>query len=78
MEYEWDEEKRQETLKRRGLDFASATDFEWDLAILREDYTRDEIRAQALGPLHGELVVVIYTLRDDICRIISLRAATKD
>jgi hypothetical protein len=76
MEYEWDEAKRQATIRARGLDFANVQDFEWDLAMLREDYTRDEMRAQAIGPMHGKLVVVVYTLRDDICRIISLRLAT--
>lgn len=68
MEFAWDEEKRRETL-RRGLHFANVAEFEWDLAILCEDFTQDEIRTKALGPLQGELVVVIYTPRHDVCRI---------
>lgn len=76
MNYEWDEGKRRSNVAKHGLDFADVeAGFDWDLARFREDGTRDETRGQAIGYLFNAVVVIVYTIRGDACRIISLRSA---
>lgn len=76
MRYEWDEEKRVKTLADRKIDFALIPEhFDWDLALYRDDFTRDEPRTQAIGHFFDDVIVVVYTVRGEICRIISARKA---
>lgn len=76
MDFEWDEAKRQATLRERGLDFADVAElFDWDTALFRDDLTPHESRTQAIGYLYDTIVVVVFTLRAQTCRIISLRKA---
>ena len=37
-----------------------------------------EVRTVAICPDTGKLIAVIYTMREDVCRIISARAARKN
>lgn len=75
MDIEFDEEKRRQTLQHRGLDFADAASvFDGpELTSLddREDY--GENRFQTVGRLDGRLIMVIWTLRGNARRIISMR-----
>ena len=41
MKLDWDETKRQTTLRTRGLDFADVDQIEWDKAIVIDDGRRD-------------------------------------
>jgi len=41
MELEWDEAKRQATLRERGLDFADVALIEWETAVIFEDDRHD-------------------------------------
>ena len=75
MRFEWDEAKRQATLKSRNLDFADAVLFDWELALYRDDFTQTEERIQAIGYLRDAVVVIVYTMRGNTCRIISMRKA---
>lgn len=76
MEFEWDDAKRLATLSDRGLDFADLPEhFDWDTALYVEDFIREEIRTQTIGYLYDTVVVVIFTMRGERCRIISLRRA---
>ena len=79
MKLDWDETKRQTTLRTRGLDFADVDQIEWDTAIVLDDDRRDygERRQVCMGLLHGQLVVVAYTFRDDALRVISMRRASR-
>lgn len=79
MKLDWDEAKRQATLRTRGLDFADVARIEWDAAIVLDDDRRDygERRQVCLGLLHGQLVVVAYTFRGDALRVISMRRANR-
>lgn len=78
MEFEWDKKKSHVNLVKHGIDFADAQFF-FDKPVLswidtRKDY--GETRFVGLGELHGEVVVLVYTLRQEkICRVISLRRA---
>ena len=77
MKYEWHEPKRLSNLAHHGLDFLSASDFDWESALVYEDTRRDygEIRYIAYGKLSGRLTVMVFSLRNGIIRIISLRKA---
>lgn len=77
MKIEYDDNKRHQTLEHRGLDFAFAGELLFsDLPVLeilddREDYGED--RWQTMGPFRGNIVLIVWTQRDDARRIISMR-----
>jgi uncharacterized DUF497 family protein len=77
--FEWDEEKRQETIEARGVDFLYAAQiFEGETVRIvddRQDY--GETRYLAVGTVTGEFFAVVYTLRGDNIRLISARKARK-
>ena len=77
VKYEWHEPKRLSSIEHHGLDFKSATEFDWESALVYEDTRRDygEIRYIAYGKLSGRLTVMVFSLRNDTVRIISLRKA---
>jgi len=79
MEFEWDETKRLDNLKSHGLDFEDAHFVFNDEAYVIEDIRRDygEKRLILFGPLFGRLVVVVFTVRNDAIRIISMRKANQ-
>lgn len=81
VRYEWDEDKRRETLDNRELDFADiVTLFEWDTAIIIPSDRNEEPRWVAYGYFCARLHVVVYTRRgatDEIRRIISFRPASR-
>lgn len=79
MKLDWDEAKRQATLRTRGLDFADVDQIEWETAIVFDDDRREcgERRQVCLGLLHDQLVVVAYTFRGDALRVISMRRANR-
>ena len=73
--YEWDEEKREDTLRIRGVDFVLVEQADWTAAIhLRSD--RDgELRYSSFVPIGDRLYNVVWTPRGSHTRIISLRKA---
>jgi uncharacterized DUF497 family protein len=77
MIYEWDEEKRIANLAKHGVDFSMAEGFNWETAVVREDRRRNygERRSIAVGYLNARLHILIFTLRGEAVRIISLRKA---
>ncbi len=75
MPYEWDEAKWMETLERRGIDFASVGDFDWDGALHRRSDRDGEIRWASIGLIGDRLHHIVWTVRGDNIRIISLRKA---
>ena len=78
MKLEWDENKRNQTLAKRGLDFADVARFDWDRSIYAEDqrYDYGETRYVAFGFIDEILVCLAYTIRQDALRVISLRKAS--
>jgi uncharacterized DUF497 family protein len=77
LELEWDEPKRQWTLKNRGLDFADVERFDPATVTTTRDDRRDygEVRFNTMGYLDGTLCTFCWTLRGPCVRIISLRKA---
>ena len=78
--YEWDETKRQATLKNRGIDFAGMVFFDWGSARTIEDTRNDygETRNVSIGFITGRLHVCIWCHRGEAVRVISLRKANHD
>ncbi len=80
MNFEWDEEKRQNNVSKHGLDFADAWEvFEGPMLTgldEREDYGED--RWIGIGLLRGLVVVIVFAERgEDTIRAISLRKGLK-
>jgi len=79
MEFEWDRDKSDATLISRGFDFALAAgvfDGETiDVADMRRAY--GELRVRAIGETRGRILVVVFTDRADVRRIISARVANR-
>lgn len=77
MEFEWDEAKRQSNILKHGIDFAeSVSIYEGFVLTLRSanvDY--GEERYLAVGLLKGVEITIVYTLRGEKYRIISVRRA---
>ena len=75
MDIEFDEEKRQQTLEHRGLDFHDSTlVFQQRTITLTDDRTAyGETRIQTIGLLNGRIVMVVWTPRGEARRIISMR-----
>lgn len=81
MNFEWDEDKNQENIRKHGFDFADAWEI-FEAPVLRDLDTREdygEDRFSGIGFLGNRIVVVLFTERgEDSVRIISLRKALKD
>ena len=80
MNFEWDEEKRQNNVSKHGLDFADAWEvFEGPMLTgldQRENY--GEERWIGIGLLRGLVVVIVFAERgEDTIRVISLRKGLK-
>ena len=73
--YEWDENKRQETLRLRGLDFALVSQIDWNSATTRQEERGGEARYTSLGLIGDRLHHVVWMRRGSNTRIISLRKA---
>lgn len=80
MKFEWDRAKASTNAKKHGITFADASvalrdpDVVEDLDI-EQNYGEDRMIAYA--KLDGQILVIIYTMRGDITRIISARRAEK-
>jgi uncharacterized protein len=77
MEIEFDPVKRDQTLEKRGLDFADAIHVfaEPGITIVDDRLEYAEERFITFGKLSGRLVVLVWTEREGRCRIISMRKA---
>ena len=80
MEVEWDQRKTDSNLKKHGVDFADAATVLFDdLAItILDDSVDEEERYVILGmDALGRCLVVVYTWREEVVRLISARLATE-
>lgn len=76
-EYEWDEGKDAANIALGRLRFAAIEDFEWDTAIITASDRQGESRWAALGLIGNTLYHVVYAIRGERKRIISLRMASR-
>ena len=74
---EWDEAKNERNIRERGIPFEFAAEFDFKTALFvtepREKYGESRIRA--LGFLGERLHVLVFTMRGESLRVISLRKA---
>ena len=77
MKVEFDEAKRDWTLEQRGLDMARAGEVFDGASLTIEDDRMDygETRYITIGFLDERMVVLVWTPRGDVHRIISMRKA---
>lgn len=78
MNYKWDPNKARSNHKKHGVRFADAVGvFEDDNAISIQDEHELEDRYVTIGrDFLSRILVVVYTFRDIVIRIISARKAT--
>jgi uncharacterized protein len=78
MSYEWDPKKAKSNYKKHGVRFADAVGvFEDENAITIQDEYEHEDRFITIGrDFLSRILVVVYTFRDVVIRIISARKAT--
>jgi uncharacterized DUF497 family protein len=71
--------KRNKTLIERGLDFARAEEVFAGVNVTAEDARFDygDPRFTTVGVLDGRIVVVVWTPRGEVRRIISMRKANE-
>ena len=78
MEFEWHDAKNEENVRKHGIDFVLAIRVFDDPHILEyDDDHSDENRVNAIGMVDHHLIHVTYTMRDDVCRIISARGGER-
>jgi uncharacterized protein len=79
MEFEWDPAKAASNLAKHGVDFPTATKVFDDpnMRLHADPRPRGETRFQAIGSVNTVILFVSYTMRGDICRIISARRASR-
>jgi uncharacterized protein len=76
--FEWDENKRASNIRKSGVDFfdAAAGLLLPHLEAASDKY--EEARTKAICQISSRVIVVIYTMRGDVCRIISAWPADKN
>jgi uncharacterized DUF497 family protein len=79
MRLTFDPAKREKTLAERGLDFDRAREVFEGVSVTTDDRRVDygEHRSVTVGYLDGRVVVVVWTRRGQVRRIISMRKANE-
>jgi uncharacterized DUF497 family protein len=80
LSFEWDEQKRLLNLRKHRVDFADAVTALGDENALTmpDDPEHEEERFVTLGAdLFGRVLVIAWTWRGDVIRVISARKATR-
>lgn len=78
MDYEWDSGKADANLVKHGVDFVAVLEvFEDGHLLIVTDDRFQEPRFRAIGTVNGVVLSVAYTMRGDVCRIISARRASR-
>ena len=77
--FEFDPAKNALNSVGHGVALAAVFDFEWDHAVIDEDQRKNyrEVRYRAIGQVKGRVHVLVFAIRSDVFRIISLRKANR-
>ncbi|MEI7669390.1 MAG: BrnT family toxin [Pseudomonadota bacterium] len=75
MNIEFDSNKNEVNIAKHGISLADAQNFIWETATVKIDarFEYGEARYKAQGFIGKRLYTLIFTLRDETYRIISLR-----
>ncbi len=77
--FEWDENKRLFNLSKHGIDFIDAVNVFMDLNRIEfESVRRGELRYQTIGSVNNVVLLIVYTYRKNVIRLISARRASKN
>ncbi len=78
--FEWDSHKAEENLRKHGVSFETACEVFFDPFILwlDEEVVEGELRETIIGmTVNWRLLYVVYVMRDDTIRLISVRKVTR-
>ncbi|MBB4402316.1 MULTISPECIES: BrnT family toxin [Rhizobium/Agrobacterium group] len=78
ISFEWDENKRQINIQKHGIDFPRAARALSQPHLESRSDQNGESRILAICPDTDDLIAIIYTMRGEVCRIISARATRKN
>lgn len=82
MEFEWDEKKNQENIRKHGFDFSDAQELftgRWPFLVAADEQADiEEERWRGIGVIRGRVAVVVFTERSGVIRFISLRKANQE
>jgi uncharacterized protein len=78
MIFEWNDAKRLANLRKHGVDFADAIEFDWENAITIPDRRFDygEVRLMAISKFREHVHSIVYVQRERR-RLVSFRRANK-
>lgn len=78
MDYEWDEDKRLSNIRKHGLDFMDADlVFKASIKVTVDAAHADDDRYVDLAEVNGRVLMLVYSLRQQTVRCISLRVASR-
>lgn len=80
MKFEYDDNKSQINIKKHGIDFVDAQNL-WkdeDALIITANIIDDEVRYALISIFKDKCYTAIFTLRNEIYRIISVRRCRKN
>ncbi|MGH7246560.1 MAG: BrnT family toxin [Pseudomonadota bacterium] len=76
--FDWNPRKREINLRRHKIDFADVKGIFDGYTFVRRSDRHGEIRYQIFGYLQGREIAVAFTIRGDVCWLISARRARRD
>lgn len=77
---EWDKQKNEANIRAHGIDFNDVSGIFNEHILIKMDSRKDygEKRWIGLGLLDGIVLVIVYTMRNYVLRIISVRKANRN
>jgi len=76
--FDWNPKKRDTNLRDHKIDFEDVKGIFDGYTFVRRSDRHGEIRYQVFGYVHDREVAVAFTIRGDVCWLISARRARKD
>ena len=78
ISFDWDETKRLSNIEKHGIDFPRAARALSQPHLESRSDQNGECRILAICPDTDDLIAIVYTMRGEVCRIISARATRKN
>ena len=78
LQIEWDEKKRLSNIGKHNLDFIDVAGLFAGAAIDEARRTPHEARWKAINVLNGTHVTIIFAVRSEVVRVMSMRRARRD
>ncbi len=78
QQFEWDESKNEQNIRKHRIDFVNAAAALLKPFLRKRSDQNNETRYLAISLMDDIAIAVIYTMRGDVCRIISAGQARKN